>query len=87
MHIDEITWKTPPENKRGARPGGGSVQRFVLLLQERPGEWAMWPNPTSSSTASVNKKRFPGTEWTHRARPDGRFDVYARWVGVNGGTP
>lgn len=79
--MSEIVWAAPPDLIRG-RTFAGKTKRFVEALKERPGEWALYPTTVSSaSTASNYKKQHPGTEWTSRTRPDGRADLYARWVG------
>lgn len=79
--MSEIVWQAPPVLDR-SQQRNGRVKEFVDALKSRPGEWALYPDPVRGpSNVSVNRKRFPGTEWTSRRRPDRKYDLYARWVG------
>lgn len=74
----DIEWGAPPPDGRQRR---GEAQAFVAELRRRPGEWAKYPIPVSRQMGQTNRKMHPGTEWTARARPDGKCDLYGRWVG------
>lgn len=77
---DGIVWGDPPLSSKGRNHG--ETKKFVGALKNRPGEWAKYPHTVKSpSTATHNRRRFPGTDWTTRGRPDGQFDVYGRYVG------
>lgn len=82
MSADEIVWTDPPRSTHPDPDSRVDRRSFVDALPARPGEWALYPATVSAaSTASVYRRNFPGTEWTARKRADGRYDVYARWVG------
>lgn len=71
-----MVWQDPP-----AIPAR-RLARFVAQLHTNPGQWALYPHPTSSSgTVTRNTRRYPATEWTGRCRPDGRWDIYGRSTG------
>ncbi|MBA3580617.1 MAG: hypothetical protein H0W42_11595 [Gemmatimonadaceae bacterium] len=86
--MSEIVWCDPPAAE-SHRSHYGAVQRFVALLKERPEVWALYPNDIAAGATAVvqNRQRYPGTEWIHRPRPDGRSDLYARWTGTEDRTP
>lgn len=81
----DINWTTPPPRKGGAPAGGGRVQLFIEQLRTRPGEWAIYPVPQANGTLSPEHRHNPNLELTGRRRPDGRFDVYVRWIGDTDG--
>ena len=72
-----IEWADPPY------VGGWAWSaEFIDEIKANPGKWAKVPRTyTQSSMATILKNRYPGKEWTGRKRPDGRYDIYGRWVG------
>lgn len=77
--MTKIIWEEPPPVTTHAT---GKTQQFVEALKQRPGEWARYPGTYAQpSLGTVNKKRFPGTEWTSRKQEDKRYALWARWVG------
>jgi hypothetical protein len=74
--LGDIEWAEPQPIPRGR------AQTFVDALRCRPGKWAKYPTSVakggSSTTYATN---HPGTEWASRKRSDGRYDLYARWIG------
>lgn len=88
--MDDIKWAEPPPPRRNElnRRGHGRTQKFVAQLREHPGQWAQYQpdEPHWASNATHIKAIDPHVEAVVRKRPDGKYDVYARWVG-NGDTP
>lgn len=77
--MSEIVWTDPPPriNRRG------ELSAFLLVLEGRPGDWAIYPHPYSAASAIYrNQYKHPGTEWRAVRRLDGQWDGYARWVGA-----
>lgn len=80
MNESEIVWADPPPTNRPNRYG--STIAFLAVLKKRPGEWAKYPViQRSRGAASTYRRLHPQAEWTSRNRPDGRTDLYARWIG------
>lgn len=81
MSSDGITWEEPPPPANGK---WGKTQHFVEALKQRPGQWARYPGSyKQGASVTVNRTRFPGTEWTARKQPDGSYHIWGRWVGDN----
>lgn len=81
-----LAWTAPPtvvRPKGGPGRPPGRRARFVDMLKERPERWAQYlPGfQHSASAASVMTHDYPGVEAQYRKRPDGGYDIYARWVG------
>lgn len=77
--MTDIIWKDPPPPNRGGTVLGKTA-KFVAALRANPGRWALYRSAKTCGTV-VYRRQYPGTEWTTRRREDGRYDVYARWVG------
>lgn len=84
--MDDIKWADPPPAK-GRFGDAGSRERFVTALKSRKGVWAQYrpDRRHSAGVAPTMRKAFPGLEVTQRTRPDGMYDVFARWVGNGDG--
>lgn len=83
MTATDVVWADPPAPVE--REPRGAVALFVEALKERPGCWAISPKPQKYETEKYRRTdRYPGTEWRNVRRTDGMFDVYGRWVGLNG---
>ena len=87
----KIKWEEPPESKTGGNTN--SKWRVVAdQLKERPGKWALIAEskPYAVYATYVNKGRLAAFtpagafEGTSRKKPDGNFDIYARYVGEPG---
>ena len=80
-----MKWQEPPATKGGR--GSNRWREILAKLQERPGQWALVLEGGSSANVSHIKSGvygggIPGAfEATGRKRPDGRYDIYARYVG------
>ena len=79
--LSNVVFVDPPPVDYGDRKKPGKVQRFVAVLQQRPGEWAIYPHTVATWSVSMYRAKYPGVEWTVRKRPDNRYDVYGRWIG------
>ena len=79
--LSNVVFVDPPPVQHDNARGRGRVQMFVQALMQRPGEWGLYPAPISRSVASHHRKDHPGVEWTARSRPDGKVDLYGRWIG------
>jgi len=84
--MSDLTWLEPPPRER--EDAGDTEKRIARALRERPGEWALLTKSGSSSTVSnINGGRTPAWQprgsfqATGRGRPDGRLDIYVRYVG------
>ena len=75
--LDGLVWSDPPPH----RPRLHITRDFVAELQERPGEWAAYPRTLANCHKAHYESIYWGTEWEFRKRDDGRYDVWARWVG------
>lgn len=79
-----ITQVPPAHSRRGERV------EFVELLKTRPGHWALYKpgGGHSLSGASQFSADFPGVE-VHGRKSDTHagYDIYARWIGMNGDQP
>lgn len=82
---EDIKWQDPPPSKRVYRHE--HWQTVFAALRQRPGTWALVEEGANAGTGSLIKNgRYSGTEAGEfdavvRSRPDGKFDVYARYVG------
>lgn len=76
----DIIWQAPPAKTVVRRKGGVRAQ-FIEALKARPGEWAIYGGPQYASVGTELKRAYPGVDACSRKRPDGKFDVYARWIG------
>lgn len=70
----ELVFRNPPP-PTGRKRKAGVVQRFINALAEHPGEWAVFRERVTASSAYVYRskygKEFPGTEWELRCEtPD-----------------
>jgi hypothetical protein len=82
-----VKWQTPPESKTSGRPSKN--QHVAEALRARPGQWALIHEAAASRsfTTIIMKGRVtafePAGEFeaVSRRRQDGRFDIYARFVG------
>lgn len=86
--MTKIKWEEPPlannTNKKRTRWSDVAEQ-----LRAKPGSWALVSEAVkySVTTTYINKGRITAFEpagayeATSRKRPDGSFDVYARYVG------
>lgn len=87
-----LKWrKTEPRRKPRVASNGDGVRntmrhRFMVELQQRPGEWARYPRVLSRAGFRHSYEHdLPGTEWRELPREDGRCDAWARWVGTGNG--
>ncbi len=83
--MTEIEFREPPPS-RGGREGSGRYREIAAAIRERPGEWAVlgdFANPGVASGGRMAAFR-PATDFeaTSRTRPDGRYDVFVRYVGT-----
>jgi hypothetical protein len=88
--MTELEWREPPPSRRGKHSAGKGAATAAALRQ-RPGVWARISQDGNSGTAIAIKSGkasafSPGGsfEAVTRKRPDGNFDIYARYVGENG---
>jgi hypothetical protein len=79
--MNGLAWQSPPPVRASGGRKSGVGMDFVAGLQERPGEWALYPTPVSSAYGAQFKARYRGVEITRRGRGDGKFDMYVRWIG------
>jgi len=81
-----IEFREPPRAK-GGRAALMDHGEVAAALRAHPGEWALIATASSDLAQSVKHARRKAYapagsfEATTRARSDGRFDVYARFVG------
>jgi hypothetical protein len=77
-----IEFKNPPKSKGNSGPRA-ETKIIIDTLQSRPGEWALIKRDVSRAAGSLWKKR-PGIEAKASSigKSEGKFDLYARWVGV-----
>jgi hypothetical protein len=73
----DLIWKTPPSARRGRRPDD-VYDRMVEKLKGRPGKWALVAEKVKSPNGTAVWKRR-GCQTQSRIRPDGGYDIYARW--------
>lgn len=77
----EIKWEAPPA-KRGGSGSAGRMAAFVEVLKTRPNEWAVYAEGiTNSVVVSTAPKRYPQTQWTGRKQANGKWTIYARYIG------
>ena len=76
-----IEFKNPPAQRGRGR--STETQAILDALHSRPGEWALIKTDVSAA-AGTNWKKHEGLEVrvTSIGKPNGKWDVYARWVGV-----
>lgn len=78
-----LTWQEPPPS-----PYQGTHGRYSVVadaLRERPGEWALILNAKSQSHAGqlrLSPYFAGGFELTSRKAANGRYDIYARYIGA-----
>lgn len=78
--MSDLQWIEPPsKGRRGAKPGKWS--EIANTLRGNPGAWALVSGEEGSSGSRA--RAMPADEYdvTSRVREDGRYDVYARYVG------
>ena len=77
-----IEFKNPPTSN--GRKGPREKTQIILdALQSRPGEWALIKKDVTASSGTNWKKR-EGLEVrvSSIGKPEGKWDIYARWVGT-----
>lgn len=82
--MTDLKWQDPPQDPRGRKPGHGRWKMVADELRSRPGEWALVLVGSASNVQRIKRgedSMGPGFDATSRRRPDGKFDVYARFVG------
>jgi hypothetical protein len=79
----ELTWQNPPARKKQTYTSRPETQAIIDALKSRPGEWALIKKDVSVNTTTWWKKR-PGIEAksSTMGKPQGKCDVYARYVGI-----
>lgn len=80
--MSEIIWQDPPPDGRHNARDKGRRQEFIAELKARPNEWGRYGIAVSSAVGTQIRQQFPGVEVTMRKRPDGKYDLYARWIGA-----
>ena len=82
-----VKFQDPPKTT-GGRGSRGKHLEIASELRGRPGEWALvmegvaGSSPTMIRTGAIRAYTPAGAfDATARKRPDGKFDVYARFVG------
>ena len=90
--MSDLEWREPPTVSSGGKPA--KIALAAIALREHPGQWALitgdsgLSNRTYASyikTARITAWRPAGSfDAVSRKRPDGQFDIYARYVGENG---
>jgi hypothetical protein len=91
--VSALVWQDPPASKRGPRTTKHADA--AAEMRANPGRWALVGGPAKSCgsanlirSAKVSAYAPAGSfETTTRRRPDGRFDIYARFVGDPDQTP
>ena len=75
-----IVFKNPPTpNRRGPSP---ETQGIIVALKARPGEWALVKEDVSAAAGTAWKKRDGfQVKVSSIGKPEGKWDIYARWVG------
>lgn len=76
----ELTWTAPPPAKFGSRYAA-RLNEIVDALKARPGDWALLGASKQTSGLGSASLRKRGCKIAVRTRPDGQYDIYARWVG------
>lgn len=64
----------PPDNRRGGNDHRQELRAFAEALKERPGQWAVWPFPTTSPYNTSNNIR----RGTVAPFPFGEFEAVTR---------
>ena len=83
--MSDIKWEEPPRAAAG-RGADSELEAILDALRSRPGEWALIREGTHNSFAA-NIRNGHGLwirgefDATQRKRDDGKFDVWARYVG------
>lgn len=77
-----IEFKNPPTAGK-SRGRGAETDLIIAALKSRPGEWALIKTDVTASSATPWKKR-EGIEARSSSvgKPEGKADIYARWVGT-----
>jgi len=92
----EIRWEDPPPP--GPFDDGSpmeklsDLQRFVKMLEERPGAWALYKDDWLTRGLGLLNRNHPQVEWTYRRNPpemwleqrhESRptYAIYGRWRG------
>ena len=77
-----IVFKNPPQSAHGNSGPRDKTVQILSALQSRPGEWALIKEDVSAATGTLWNKR-PGIEARSSSigKTNGRYDIYARWVG------
>lgn len=84
-----VKFKNPPRQSGHGRPRGASRHPAIAeALRGRPGRWALVMEGVASSNATnikqgTNAAYAPAGDFeaTVHKRPDGKYDIYARFVG------
>lgn len=89
----KIKFQDPPADQRRGNPnptkGTGKHAEIAAKLRSKPGRWALIQESVSGgvTVTIVKTAKFAAYEpagafeATSRRRPDGRFDIYARYLG------
>lgn len=83
MTEPDLQWQDPPTSRKA-----GKYARIAAELKKRPGKWALINTATTrATTTTIRQGKWPafapgGTfEAAAAKRPDGKYDIYARYVG------
>ena len=82
-----LVWQDPPASKRGPRTTKHA--EFAAAMRANPGRWALVGGPAKSggSATLIRAGKLSAYapagsfEAKVRSRPDGKFDIYARFGG------
>lgn len=78
----KVKWKAPSTSRRGPRKEATYRFAFVETLKKHPGKWAVYKeNITYASDITAGKRDYPEVEWTSRKTGNGKFTIYARYIG------
>lgn len=80
--MTDIKWQEPPADARRV----GKWEAVAEELRARPNEWALVHTGAAAAVRSIKTGQYRGMtpgdfEAVGRSRPDGKTDVYARFVG------
>lgn len=77
--MTDLKWQDPPPSK------GGRKAKWPIVgeqLKAHPEQWALVAESVSGgASGSVKRGLGPNFQIATRTRTDGKFDVYARYVG------
>ena len=82
MNLPAIEWVDAPPPESPNRKGGSAswVMAAVGILSTQPGRWAR-VNTVQRPGSFHTRFRDNGCECVTRNNPEGRIDIYARYVG------